>query len=202
MINQTGGDQGWDRNAHLLPYLKFLCSHWTRKFQRIPDTSTSSQLLTQASYMYLCVARATNYICNFVYIFLILKVFVWWWLWWWLAVYVCVVEVGHIFCAHDYALHSSGNYWKFYISNLNSLVSTSTWPGTKGKRKVLTRSEATVGEFVGVSWRHFRLGRLPVGVPGVPGITAIPPIHSLKRPYSLSDQGVERGWRHIRNLLH
>ena len=49
-------------------------------------------------------------------------------------------EVGHIFCVQDYALCSSGN-------NLNSLVSMSVWPGTEGKRKVPTRSEATVGEY-------------------------------------------------------
>ena len=45
----------------------------------------------------------------------------------------------------------------FYVANLASLAPKSIWPGTEGKRKVPTRSEATVGEFE----------RYPVGVPGV-----------------------------------
>ena len=38
----------------------------------------------------------------------------------------------------------------------------------------------------------FRLGRLPVGIPGVPstGFSAIPDGCSSKRPYSLGDPGV------------
>ena len=41
--------------------------------------------------------------------------------------------------------------------------------------------------------RRFRLGRLPVGVPGMPGSTrfsTIPCGHSFKRHYRLSDQGL------------
>ena len=51
------------------------------------------------------------------------------------------------FLHNIYALHLSGNNCMFYIPNLNSLVPMSTWLGTKGKPKVPTRSEATVGEF-------------------------------------------------------
>ena len=56
-------------------------------------------------------------------------------------------EVGHNFCARDYALRSNGNNCVFYVPNLTSLVAKSIWPGTEGKRKLPTRSEATVGEF-------------------------------------------------------
>ena len=34
----------------------------------------------------------------------------------------------------------------FYVPSFNSLIPMSTWPGTKGKCAVPTRSEATVGE--------------------------------------------------------
>ena len=60
---------------------------------------------------------------------------------------VIAEDVGHIFCAHDYALRLNGNNCVFYVPNLASLVPNSIWPGTEGKRKVPTRSEATVGEF-------------------------------------------------------
>ena len=56
-------------------------------------------------------------------------------------------EVGHILFALDYELRLKGNNCVFYVPNLTSLVPTSIWPGTKGKHKVPTRSEATVGEF-------------------------------------------------------
>ena len=54
----------------------------------------------------------------------------------------------------------------------------------------VTRSEATVGNLV----PQRRLGRLPVGVPGVSGSTvfsAIPRGCSFKRSYSLGDPGVK-----------
>ena len=35
----------------------------------------------------------------------------------------------------------------FYVPNLTRLVPKSIRPGTEGKRKVLTGSEATAGEF-------------------------------------------------------
>ena len=56
-------------------------------------------------------------------------------------------EIGHIFCPRDYALRLNGNNCVFYVPNLASLVPKSIWPGTEGKRKLPTRSEATVGEF-------------------------------------------------------
>ena len=58
-------------------------------------------------------------------------------------------EVGHILCAHDDVLCSSA---------VLNLVPMSTWPGTEGKRKVPTRSGATVGEFEdALGWAGFQL---------------------------------------------
>ena len=54
-------------------------------------------------------------------------------------------EIGHIFCARDYALRLNGNNCVFYVPNFASLVPKSIWPGTEGERKLPTRSEATVG---------------------------------------------------------
>ena len=56
-------------------------------------------------------------------------------------------EVGHIFCARDYALRLNGNNCVFHVPNLASFVPKSIWPGTEGKRKLPMRSEATTGEF-------------------------------------------------------
>ena len=56
-------------------------------------------------------------------------------------------EVGHIFCARDYALGLNGKNCVFYVPNLASLVPKLIWPGTEGKLKLPMRSEATVGEF-------------------------------------------------------
>ena len=62
------------------------------------------------------------------------------------------------FLPHDYALRLNGKKCVFYVPNLYSLVPTLIWPGTKGKRKVPTRSEATVGEFEDASgWEGFQL---------------------------------------------
>ena len=64
-------------------------------------------------------------------------------------------QVGHIFCTRDYmyALRLNGNNCVFYVPNLANLVPKPIWPGTEGKRKVPTRSEATVGEFETVGVR-------------------------------------------------
>ena len=58
-----------------------------------------------------------------------------------------IEEVGHIFCARDYALRLNGNNCVFYVPNLASLVPKSIWPGCK----VPTRNEATVGSLKGRS---------------------------------------------------
>ena len=66
------------------------------------------------------------------------------------SVWYMTEEVGHIFCAGDYALRLNENNCVTYVPNLASFVPKPTkpiWPGTEGKRKLPTRSEATVGEF-------------------------------------------------------
>ena len=48
------------------------------------------------------------------------------------------ITVGHIFCAHDYALRLNG---MFYVPNLASPVPKSILAGAEGKRKLPMRSE-------------------------------------------------------------
>ena len=43
------------------------------------------------------------------------------------AVYIMPEEVGHIFCAHDYALHLNGNYCMSMF-----LTSPASFPGQYG----------------------------------------------------------------------
>ena len=74
----------------------------------------------------------------------------------------------------------------FSIPSLNSLVPTSIWPG---KRKVPMRSEATIGEFE----RYDGWAGLQLEYQDSTGFSAILHGQSFKRPYSLSDPGVERG---------
>ena len=114
--------------------------------------------------------------------------------------------VGHIFCTCDCTLHSSGST-NVYSPNLKSLVPASTWSGTKDIPKVPTRSEATVWEFDREECLEDMLqigpGRLPVGVPGVPGNTgfsAIPHGRSFKSLHTLSDPGVDGIFNRIEAL--
>ena len=52
-----------------------------------------------------------------------------------------------------------------YVPNLASLVPTSIWPETEGKRKVPTRNEATVGEFERLTRTLFSIVNLHINLP-------------------------------------
>ena len=91
-------------------------------------------------------------------------------------------EVGHIFCARDYALYLNGNNC---VPNLNSLVPMSIWPGIKGKHKLLKGRSAL---------KTVQVGKASSGVPGVSlntGFSVVLHSCSFKRPYSLGDPGVD-----------
>ena len=65
--------------------------------------------------------------------------------------YINSEEVGHIFCARDYALRLNGNNCVFFIPNFASLVPKSKWPGTEGNRYCQREVKLQLGSLKGRS---------------------------------------------------
>ena len=76
------------------------------------------------------------------------------------------------------------------VPNLASLVPKSIWPGTEGKCKLPTKVKLQLGSLKGR--RTLKVGKASSWSTGSVA-SPLPHGRSFKRPYSLSDPGVERG---------